>query len=109
MSDDLNTPTCLTFVEEIAQLKRGSAADKLGALMQLDGILGLNLLGLTRFDLRIRPKTATITEDAIEALLARRKEVRAAKDFAASDHLRAELIAAGRAENGGASGRGKGG
>src|SRR3546814_15158792 len=38
---------------------------------------------LTRFDLRIRPKTATITEDAIEALLARRKEVRAAKDFAA--------------------------
>src|SRR3546814_10977695 len=63
--------------------------------MQLDGILGLNLLGLTRFDLRIRPKTATITEDAIEALLARRKEVRAAKDFAASDHLRDELIAPG--------------
>src|SRR3546814_12709745 len=25
MSDDLNTPTCLTFVEEIAELKRGSA------------------------------------------------------------------------------------
>src|SRR3546814_519357 len=62
MSDDLNTPTCLTFVEEIAELKRGSAADKLGALMQLDGLLGLNLLGLTRFDLRIRPKTATRTD-----------------------------------------------
>ncbi len=58
-------------------------------------MLGLNLFGLTRADLRIRPKSATITEDEITAALARRKEVRAAKDFAASDAIRDELAAQG--------------
>jgi cysteinyl-tRNA synthetase len=50
---------------------------------------------LTRADLRIRPTSATITEDEIEAALARRKEARAAKDFAASDAIRDELAAQG--------------
>jgi cysteinyl-tRNA synthetase len=61
----------------------------------MDKVLGLELLSLKRTDLRIRPKTATITEAEIEAILARRKEARAAKDFPASDALRDELIAAG--------------
>src|SRR3546814_19037319 len=46
-------------------------------------------------DLRVQPRAATITEDDIEATLIRRKEARAAKDFAASDALRDELAAAG--------------
>ena len=50
---------------------------------------------LTRADLRIRPKTATITEDEITAALARRKEARDAKDFATSDAIRDELAAQG--------------
>jgi cysteinyl-tRNA synthetase len=45
--------------------------------------------------LRIRPRSATITEAEIEAALARRKEARAARDFAASDALRDELAAHG--------------
>ena len=49
----------------------------------------------SRTDLRIRPKSATITEPEIEAILARRKEARAAKDFATSDRLRDELAAQG--------------
>ena len=61
----------------------------------VDAVLGLNILKMDRSDLRVRPKAATITEDEIEATLARRKEARAAKDFAASDALRDELIAAG--------------
>ena len=36
-----------------------------------------------------------IGEEDIEAILTRRREARAAKDFAASDALRDELIAAG--------------
>lgn len=60
-----------------------------------DQVLGLNLLTLTRENLRIRPKSATITETEIEAALARRKEARAAKDFAASDAIRDELAAQG--------------
>ncbi len=50
---------------------------------------------LDRTDLRIRPKSATITEAEIEAQLAARKEARAAKDFATSDKLRDELAAQG--------------
>jgi cysteinyl-tRNA synthetase len=58
-------------------------------------VLGLNLGRLSRADLRVRPKSATIDAQAIEARLAERREARAAKDFARSDTLRDELIAAG--------------
>jgi cysteinyl-tRNA synthetase len=61
----------------------------------MDAVLGLNLLDLKRVDLRIRPKAATITEAEIDDLLSRRKEARAAKDFATSDALRDELAAKG--------------
>jgi cysteinyl-tRNA synthetase len=61
----------------------------------MDSVLGLNLLTLTRADLRIRPANAQITEAEIEATLAARKDARAAKDFARSDALRDELIAKG--------------
>ena len=58
-------------------------------------MLGLSLSTLTRSDLRIRPKSATIPEAEIEAQLARRKEARAAKDFATSDAIRDQLAAQG--------------
>ncbi|MEY4502296.1 MAG: hypothetical protein RIS52_2186, partial [Pseudomonadota bacterium] len=49
----------------------------------------------TRADLRIRPKSATLTEADIEAALTERKTARAAKDFATSDRIRDDLIAKG--------------
>jgi cysteinyl-tRNA synthetase len=61
----------------------------------MEGVLGPGLLTLDRTALRIRPKSATITEAEIEATLARRKEARAAKDFATSDALRDELAGQG--------------
>ena len=45
--------------------------------------------GLQR--LRLRPKSATIAEDEIEAILNERKEARQDKDFARSDALRDDL------------------
>nr|WP_037514705.1 cysteine--tRNA ligase [Sphingopyxis sp. LC81] len=95
MSDDLNTPVALTLLEETAAMKKIDAGQKRAALAAMDAVLGLNLLTTARSDLRVRPKTATIGEDEIEATLARRKDARAAKDFAASDALRDELVAAG--------------
>ena len=55
----------------------------------------MGLLDLARADLRLRPATATITADDIEATLTARKEARVAKDFARSDALRDELAAQG--------------
>lgn len=95
MSDDLNTAVALTLLEEAAAMKKVDAGQKRAALAAMDAVLGLDLLAIERADLRVRPKTAAISEDDIEATLVRRKEARAAKDFAASDTLRDELIAAG--------------
>ncbi|UNK80702.1 cysteine--tRNA ligase [Sphingopyxis granuli] len=95
VSDDLNTPIALTLIEEAVAMKKVDAGQKRTLLERMDGVLGLDLLTLSREALRVRPKGATIDETAIEATLARRKEARAAKDFAASDALRDELGAAG--------------
>jgi len=95
MSDDLNTPVALTVLEETAAMKKIDAGQKRAALETMDAVLGLQLFTLSRGDLRVRPEAASIDEDAIEAILVRRKEARAAKDFAASDALRDELAAAG--------------
>jgi cysteinyl-tRNA synthetase len=95
ISDDLATPVALTALEEALAVKKVDAAITRAVVEQMDAVLGLNLFNLTRADLRIRPKSATITEAEIEAALARRKDARAAKDFAASDAIRDELGAAG--------------
>jgi cysteinyl-tRNA synthetase len=95
LSADLNTANALPILEEVIGSKFLSADQKLILVSEMDSVLGLDLLNLTRADLRIRPKSATITEADIEAALARRKEARAAKDFAASDAIRDELAAQG--------------
>lgn len=95
MSNDLNTADALTALEEVLGFKKVSADAVLPAIAEMDRVLGLNLLSLSRADLRIRPKDAQITEAEIEAALARRKEARAARDFATSDAIRDELAAKG--------------
>ena len=93
MTDDLATPVALTALDEALAVKKVDAGVKRAVIEEMDAVLGFNLFGLTRADLRIRPKSATITEGEIEAALARRKEARAAKDFATSDAIRDELSA----------------
>jgi cysteinyl-tRNA synthetase len=95
ITEDLNTAVPLTIVETLAGSKGLQTEDRLDAIEEIDSVLGLNLLTLTRQDLRIRPKAAIITEAEIEAALAARKEARAAKDFVTSDRIRDELIAKG--------------
>jgi cysteinyl-tRNA synthetase len=92
---DLATPLAVTALEQAMDVKKVDPAIKLAVIAEMDAVLGLNLLNLTRADLRIRPVTATITEAEIDTALARRKEARAAKDFAASDAIRDELTAQG--------------
>jgi cysteinyl-tRNA synthetase len=95
VSDDLNSPVALTLLDELLSIKRVDTAAKLAAIANIDAVLGLDLLTLTRTDLRIRPKSATITEAEIETALTDRKDARTAKDFAKSDAIRDALIAKG--------------
>ncbi len=72
----------------------------MGVLRKMLDVLGLGpfLEDGTKIDpalLRLKPKSATITEPEIEAILSQRKEARAAKDFATSDALRDQLTAQG--------------
>lgn len=95
MSDDLATPVALTALDEALAVKKVDAGTKRAVIEEMDAVLGLNLFVLTREALRIRPKSATIAEDEITAALDRRKQARAAKDFATSDAIRDELAAQG--------------
>jgi cysteinyl-tRNA synthetase len=96
ISDDINTPNAIAALENFLSMTGGGEISVWDAVMRrMDSVLGLNLLTLTRADLRIRPANAQITEAEIEATLAARKDARAAKDFARSDALRDELIAKG--------------
>lgn len=95
MSDDLNTPKALPVLEALLADKQLSSEARLMTLAQFDAVLGLDLLHLTRADLRVRPADARVTDAEIEARLAQRKDARAAKDFARSDAIRDELLGAG--------------
>ncbi len=95
VSDDLGTPVALTQLEAVVALKKVDLGQKLAVIAEMDAVLGLNLLALTRAELRLKPKAATITEAEIDEVLAARRQARADKDFARSDALRDELAARG--------------
>lgn len=95
LSNDLNSAIALTVVEDVLTQKKMVPDEKLSLLLKMNEALGLEFKSLTRTDLRIRPKSTTITEAEIEAILAERKAARADKDFARSDTLRDSLIAQG--------------
>jgi cysteinyl-tRNA synthetase len=95
IADDLNTSDTLPQLELVANATKKIPTEQFSIIGQMDAVLGLNLLTLTRKDLRIRPKAATLTEAEIEAQLEARSAARAAKDFATSDCIRDHLIANG--------------
>ena len=94
MDDDLNTPQALAALFDLARdVNRASAEGRSvvaaqETLRELAGVLGLSLR---------ESETAEDAEFAarVEALVARRAELRAARDFAGADAVRAELAAMG--------------
>ena len=94
MDDDLNTPQALAALFDLARdVNRASAEGRSvvaaqETLRELAGVLGLSLR---------EPETPEDAEFAarVEALVARRAGLRAARDFAGADAVRAELAAMG--------------
>ncbi len=93
--DDLNTSNVVAVLDIVISRSDISTVERLASLGHANELLGLNLLTVTRTDLRIRPASATLNETDIEARLAERRAARAAKDFATSDRIRDELAAQG--------------
>jgi cysteinyl-tRNA synthetase len=94
VSSDLDTATVLVFLENTLAGKDASI-ERLSAVFKMDELLGLNLLTLTRQDLRIRPKAAVITETEIEDQFEVRADARAQKNYEAADAVRLGLISCG--------------
>ncbi len=95
ISEDLNTSVALTLLDEALAMKKVPAEEKRALIDAMDAVLGIGLLTLDRADLRVRPRDATVTPAEIEARMDARRAARADKDFATSDRIRDELLAAG--------------
>ncbi|WP_294198139.1 cysteine--tRNA ligase [uncultured Sphingomonas sp.] len=95
LSDDLATPRALPVLDALLADKKVSPSDRLTTLAAFDAALGLDLAVLTRAAMRMRPEGVTIEAAEIDQRLAARREARADRDFARSDAIRDELIAAG--------------
>jgi cysteinyl-tRNA synthetase len=91
ISADLNTPEAITVLEDLLASKQPDHV-KRQIVQQYDEVLGLNLMNLQRSDLKIRPKSASITDEEITRALREREEARSERDFLKADTIRAQLM-----------------
>ena len=93
--DDLNVPKALPILDEVLAMKSLTPATRLHLIERMDQVFGLQLDGMTRTALRVRPVLARTDERKIAKRLAERQAARAAKNFGLSDSIRDDLAVAG--------------
>ena len=92
MDEDFGTPEAIAVLFDLAsEVNRSRRAQDAGLLKALGGVLGL-LQGDAKAFLRAG---STLDEAAIAAQIEARAAAKKARDFAAADRIRAELLAAG--------------
>jgi cysteinyl-tRNA synthetase len=90
LDDDLDTPTALRTLRELARDPEIPAGSKFETFAAADRVLGLDLVSLVG-----RPRVRAALPAGAEAKLAERAAARDRRDFAAADRLRAELAGMG--------------
>jgi cysteinyl-tRNA synthetase len=91
IADDLMTPRAIPILEEVLARNDIHPAARLRIVFRMDEPLGLQLCGLSRADLRVRPADAVLLESDVEARLEARRMARANRNYAEADRIRAAL------------------
>jgi cysteinyl-tRNA synthetase len=86
LDDDLDTPTALRALRELAKDREIPAGSKFETFASADRVLGLDLVSLVG-----KPRTVAPLPPGAETILTARAAARERNDFGASDRLRAEL------------------
>jgi cysteinyl-tRNA synthetase len=87
--DDLNAPQALAVASDVARDRTLSAADRRTLLLEFDTWLGLDLATATL------PEEEQESDPRIDALVARREDARARKDWVEADRIREALATEG--------------
>jgi cysteinyl-tRNA synthetase len=88
INNDLDLPTALAITREVPRNSKIAPAERRRLLLDFDRVLGL------RLD-TVAPRAPRALSDEVLALVRRRDEARAARDWKLSDQLREELKALG--------------